>query len=423
MKLVVIILFVNFFVLGILVSIKPKNLFCDAFLIFSHHHQQRRHQTTRVSLYDSISDDDDDDYNEEEEEEEDTLMATKIRYRCRVAYDGTKFRGFQLQGGRKKQEGTIITTTITTATAATDIDAESNKHNRRRHHHHNSQQQRTVQGELESVLCTRFQRLVKVVGAGRTDTGVHARGQAFHFDLYRTETNNNDRNNSIHNIIDLEHSLNRMLPTDIVIWNLQRAPLPVPLTIQNKTRIYPWNVMMNSTSKLYSYRLCLSNCMDPIDRYNRWQYDWGYQINVHRLWHVLKHFEGTNDFICFSGALEQQERKTGRSKSTIRTIQSIQLVPDTRKQRYYDDDVNDNNGTALYYRIDIHLDGALYKMVRNIVGTALDVCRNQIEESHLLDMLKRPSEFNYTRKDNPSKPAPPSGLTLEKVYYPDDVPF
>jgi hypothetical protein len=88
------------------------------------------------------------------------------------------------------------------------------------------------------------------------------------------------------------------------------------------------------------------------------------------------------------GALEQQERKTGRSKSTIRTVQSIQLVPDGRQQ--HQDDNDDDNGTASYYCIDKHLNGALYKMVWN-----------QIDESHLLDMLKRPSEFNYTRKDNP----------------------
>jgi tRNA U38,U39,U40 pseudouridine synthase TruA len=135
--------------------------------------------------------------------------------------------------------------------------------------------------------------------------------------------------------------------------------------------------------------------MDPMDRYNHWQYDWGYQIDVHQLQHILKLFEGTNDFICVSGALEQQERKTGRSKSTVRTVQSIQLVPDTRQQ--HDKNYHDDDRTASYYHIDVLLDGALYKMVQNIVGTALDECRNQIDKLHFLDMLKRPNSITQER--------------------------
>jgi hypothetical protein len=51
------------------------------------------------------------------------------------------------------------------------------------------------------------------------------------------------------------------------------------------------------------------------------------------------------------------------------------------------------------------------------------VCRGQMAEDHFLDMLQRPREMNYSRNDNPSKPAPPVGLTLEKVYYPDSDTF
>jgi tRNA pseudouridine38-40 synthase len=70
------------------------------------------------------------------------------------------------------------------------------------------------------------------------------------------------------------------------------------------------------------------------------------------------------------------------------------------------------------YRIEILLKGALYKMVRNMVGTALDVCKGRLEESSMLELLHGD---DMVRKNNKSKPAPPEGLTLENVFY--DVGF
>jgi tRNA pseudouridine38-40 synthase len=76
----------------------------------------------------------------------------------------------------------------------------------------------------------------------------------------------------------------------------------------------------------------------------------------------------------------------------------------------------------MYYRIDIHLDGALYKMVRNMVGTAIDICQGRISETTFLELLRPVSledASSSSCKDNPCKPAPPQGLTLEQVYYPN----
>jgi tRNA pseudouridine38-40 synthase len=66
---------------------------------------------------------------------------TSIRYAAKVMYDGERFNGFQLQRDRRQPNT------------------------------------RTVQGELEAALQRRFQNRVPVLGASRTDTGVHARGQ------------------------------------------------------------------------------------------------------------------------------------------------------------------------------------------------------------------------------------------------------
>ena len=282
-----------------------------------------------------------------------------VRYRCRVTYDGTSFCGFQLQHDKK---------------------------------------QRTVQGETERVLSARFNRLIRVVGAGRTDAGVHSRGQAVHFDLYRNETEKMKEDSRT----CLEMSMNRMLPMDVRVWNVGQAPLPCEEWVNGRRSIHAWNVMRKCNAKLYSYRLCVGDSMDPVERYTRWQLDWGHEIDPKYLLKILKHFEGTHDFSLFANALEQNERKTGKPMSTIRTIHSVNLVHEKGD----------------HYRIDVYLEGALYKMVRNIVGTALEVCRGRMSEEKFLEILHHPSRF--IRKDNLAKPAPPQGLTLEHVFYPKD---
>ena len=65
------------------------------------------------------------------------------------------------------------------------------------------------------------------------------------------------------------------------------------------------------------------------------------------------------------------------------------------------------------------LKGALYKMVRNMMGTALEVAKEKgrMQEQDLVDLLNRIGD--ETRKNNRSKPAPPEGLCLERVYFSD----
>ena len=87
--------------------------------------------------------------------------------------------------------------------------------------------------------------------------------------------------------------------------------------------------------------------------------------------------------------------------STIRTVESVELI----------DEGNDN------YRIEVRLEGALYKMVRNLVGTAIDVAQGRVPEEFFRKLLLTPGTEGFTRDDNKCKPAPPQGLTLEWVFY------
>lgn len=295
----------------------------------------------------------------------------KIRFRARAAYDGSGFRGWQVQA-----------------------------------------KGRTCQAELENVLSTRFNRIVKIVGAGRTDASVHARGQAFHFDVYPNEIvtkgNIDESLSTTQNFCkQLQKSLNSMLKDDIRIYNVMECPPPVEVTHQDgSVRTHKWHVIYNSQKKLYVYRISLrpkAVAVDPIERYRRVHVDG--DIDPHNLQRILRHYEGTHDFRAFSGAIEANMKKDGvEHKDTVRTVYSCDLI-----------DEGEGN-----YRIEIHLKGALYKMVRNMVGTAIDVAKGRFDEEKMLVMLHQKKEEQLVRKDNKCKPAPGEGLTLEKVYFEED---
>jgi tRNA pseudouridine38-40 synthase len=377
-------------------------------------------------------------------------LPDKIRYRARVAYDGSAFSGFQLQKTRVPNSSPCPP--------------------------------RTVQGELERVLNQRLlgggggggatlndhSRGIKVVAASRTDAGVHARGQAIHFDVPmsknvdiermedatsqqqpKTMLRLPDNDNDLAKLCD---SINKMLTPDIRMWNLQRVPFDCTITkaIDATTRRalrleeigtdnrdgdnmvvvemadFQWNVLFDSTRKLYSYRLCLGPVLAPLERHGRWHVPTGTTptrttasscpiIRLDDLQRVLSHFVGTHDFAAFAGAVERSERKTRRRVSTIRTVFAVNVISEDEPSGSRCDGTSDT--AAGYCRIDFELKGALYKQVRNMVGTALDVCLGNVREEHLVRWLSR--HESYSRVDNPSKPAPPQGLTLEHVYFED----
>lgn len=271
-----------------------------------------------------------------------------------------------------------------------------------------------IQGAIEQALSLRFNRTVKIVGAGRTDAGVHARGQAFHFDLYPHEiVGTSKAGGNVDPLTDvfkesfchqLQRSLNRLLEDDIRVYNIMKSPD----TEQG------WHAIYSAKQKLYTYRISLKpNAITchPLQRYTRVHIDG--DIDPDYLQRILRHYEGEHDFRAFAGAIEANLRKDGlEDKNTVRTVYSVDLI---------------DEGEGGHYRIEILLKGALYKMVRNMVGTALDVCRGRLSEEAMLQMLhhcnnddSEQGNIQFSRKDNKCKPAPPEGLTLEKVYYYDD---
>lgn len=147
--------------------------------------------------------------------------------------------------------------------------------------------------------------------------------------------------------------------------------------------------------------------------------------DIERLQSIIKMYEGTHDFGAFGGQLEQnaKKRNDGKAINTLRTVYKAELV----KEANYDFGRNAPNerqhgfiGEEGNWRIDFLLKGALYKMVRNMVGCAIEVWLGRMSEEQLIELLNRSHETQQMRRmDNPCKPAPPEGLTLECVYYDD----
>ena len=266
-----------------------------------------------------------------------------LRYVARVMYDGTRFKGFQDLTKSKIDE--------------TGLPLYSNSH-----------PPNTVQGILKKALSERFSTKISVIGASRTDTGVHSRGQAIHFDVEKP----------IENIQNFEFTMNRVLPDDIRIYNVTLAPSGTPeQTLDNEL----WHATKSSIGKLYSYTFCTNKYVDPMLRkYCGHMY---FPVDIQLLEKSLKLFEGTHDFSAFSNQVDRKRiefANKNMSYSTIKTIYSIDLIPlndygsltnlnsnSFHRSSKGPNHLYDHNSNSGYYRIDIYLNSALYRMVRNIV--------------------------------------------------------
>mmetsp|Transcript_14287 Transcript_14287/g.28512 ORF Transcript_14287/g.28512 Transcript_14287/m.28512 type:complete len:203 (+) Transcript_14287:542-1150(+) len=201
-----------------------------------------------------------------------------------------------------------------------------------------------------------------------------------------------------------------MLNYDLNLYGLEPAPpsdVPGHDGVDGSARAErPWHAIACSRAKLYSYRLTAHPVADPLRRYTR--------AHVHRpvdtevLRRCLGRFVGAHDFRCFAGAVEQNERRRGMAAGTTDTTRTVFRV-----------DLLEEDAGRGDYRIDFYLKGALYRMVRNMVGTALAVATGDMSEDELLRLLRRGEDGALTRADNLAKPAPPEGLTMEWVYYDD----
>ena len=265
------------------------------------------------------------------------------RYACRVMYDGTAFRGWQAQ------EPKI----------------------------------RTVQGVIGKKLSERFNIPMRITGAGRTDNGVHARGQAGHFDIPHEISNKIDP-------LQLEFVLNRLLPDDIRLYNVSNM------------KDIEFHATASAKSKLYVYRICTNQVVDPLRR-RYYTHVYHPNFNLQLFEDTLQYFVGTYNFKAFANRVEHTNKglnKYGYGQlDTMRTVNSINFI-------------NEGDG---YYFVEFRVRSALYRMIRNIVGASIGVATEQLTIERLTELLYNGE--NYSRVELKTKSAPSEGLTLEMVYY------
>ncbi|MFF5586099.1 tRNA pseudouridine(38-40) synthase TruA [Streptomyces hygroscopicus] len=231
-------------------------------------------------------------------------------------------------------------------------------------------ERRTVQGELESALrtVTRSSETYELTVAGRTDAGVHARGQVAHVDLPETLwAEHRDR---------LPRRLAGRLPHDIRVWRVTEAPPG-------------FNARFSAIWRRYAYRVTdHPGGVDPLLRGHVLWHDW--PLDVDAMNAASERLLGEHDFAAYC------KRRDGAT--TIRTLQRLDWT----------------RGADGIVTATVRADAFCHNMVRSLVGALLfvgDGHRPPEWPAQVLAAGVRDSAVHVVR---------PHGLTLEEVGYPAD---
>ncbi len=222
----------------------------------------------------------------------------------------------------------------------------------------------SIQSLLEKALATILRAPTPVFASGRTDAGVHAKAQVAHFtsevapDLKR-----------------LHLSLNGILPDDIRILSVEKASPD-------------FHARYSAVSKEYHYHLHLERATDPFKRLYAY-HDYS-PLDLEKMKEAAKYFIGTHDFTTFAN----EASKGSAAKNPVRTITRLDIC-------------HEPGGI----RLEFEGDGFLYKMVRNITGTLLDIARGKIRIESI------PQLFEAKDRSLAPPAAPSRGLFLVKVNY------
>ncbi len=226
----------------------------------------------------------------------------------------------------------------------------------------------TIQGEIERNLAIIHNRKVTLHGAGRTDAGVHARGMVAHFHTEKSMTAE-----------AFLKGLNSMLPNSIRILDAKE--------VDNS-----FHSRFSAKSKTYHYTIFNGEILMPQERL--YALHVRPKLNIDAMQQCLQVIRGTHDFGCFETA-GSRDLTTPCERGSIRTI--------------YEGDIT--NKKTNFYLITITGDGFLRHMVRNIVGTTLEVGlgRRTLKGFEAAFFSKKRSEAGST--------APAHGLTLYRIFY------
>tara|TARA_B110000037_G_scaffold160534_1_gene181320 strand:- start:716 stop:1447 length:732 start_codon:yes stop_codon:yes gene_type:complete len=243
-----------------------------------------------------------------------------MRWKCECSYDGTDYFGWQCQPG-----------------------------------------QVSVQSKLQGALERVFKDSVSIHGSGRTDAGVHALGQVFHFDREWR-----------HGPAPLLRALETSLPRSIRVLNAVEVG-------------DDFHARFSAKTKRYRYRLFLGSA-SPFD----WDYCWSVSewLDINLMGDAIGRFVGEHDFAGFAANRGEEYESTVRRMDLARIVQ---------RDGFLD--------------LEFEANGFMYKMVRSLAGALVNVGlgRMKLDEfDRVLDSGKRSPLVLV---------APAQGLFLEKVFY------
>lgn len=242
------------------------------------------------------------------------------RVMLKVAYDGTNYHGWQIQPNVE-----------------------------------------TIESVLNETLSTLFKEEIKVIGASRTDTGVHALGNIAVFDT------------NVRMPADkISYALNQRLPEDIRIQSSEEVALDFHPRHQNSRKTYAYQIL---------------NCAFPMPVYRLYSYFTYVRLDVEKMRQAASYLVGEHDFKSFCSTKTVAE-------TTVRTIYDICV---------------EKSGDMICVRITGS--GFLYNMVRIIVGTLMEAGKGNIAPEYMTDILNACNR----QKAGPTLPA--CGLTLIGYEY------
>lgn len=244
-----------------------------------------------------------------------------MNYKLTIQYDGTRYDGWQRQGNTDN----------------------------------------TLQGRLEGVLSRMVGKPVEIQGAGRTDAGVHARGQVASVHLPEGYTPQ-----------EVQNYLNRYLPEDVAVVDV----------VEVGERFH---ARLSATGKEYRYHIRMGTVPDVFAR--KYQYRVEEPLDLAAMERAAGYLTGKHDFRSFCGNRRFK-------KSTVREVFHIGV------------EVCGSDLTLVYRG-----DGFLYNMVRILTGTLLEVGLGQRTPESMVDVLEA------KERTAAGKTAPAQGLVLQEVYY------
>lgn len=244
------------------------------------------------------------------------------RYRATVSYDGTAYVGFQRQKNGQ-----------------------------------------SIQGELEAAIQAVTSQEAVVIGAGRTDAGVHARGQVISFDVAWRHTDET-----------LLKAINANLPDDIALQDIAQQP--------------GFHPRFDAIRRRYRYTVIEAQCPQPLMRHRAWRIP--DPLDLAAMQTFADALIGQHDFASFG--------HPPQGSNTVRTVYTSRW---TKSPESY--------GALLVYEIEAN--AFLRHMVRRIAGMLVDVGRRRTTVEGALNA------FNSRDISQAKTLAPSCGLILEAVRY------